>query len=63
MPAPENRLKAALAQGAVQHGCWLGMATPVAAEIAGGAGFDWVLIDAEHAPNDLSAIRGCSSWR
>jgi 4-hydroxy-2-oxoheptanedioate aldolase len=57
MPAPENRLKAALAQGEVQLGCWLSMATPVSAEIAGGAGFDWVLIDGEHAPNDLAAIR------
>jgi 4-hydroxy-2-oxoheptanedioate aldolase len=57
MPAPENRLKAALARGEVQLGCWLSMATPVSAEIAGGAGFDWVLIDGEHAPNDLAAIR------
>jgi 4-hydroxy-2-oxoheptanedioate aldolase len=57
MPAPQNRLKAALARGEVQLGCWLSMATPVSAEIAGGAGFDWVLIDGEHAPNDLSAIR------
>jgi 4-hydroxy-2-oxoheptanedioate aldolase len=57
MPAPENRLKAALARGEVQLGCWLSMATPVSAEIAGGAGFDWCLIDAEHAPNDLAAIR------
>jgi 4-hydroxy-2-oxoheptanedioate aldolase len=62
MPAPENRLKAALARGEVQRGCWLSMATPVSAEIAGGAGFDWCLIDGEHAPNDLAAIRG-SSWR
>jgi 4-hydroxy-2-oxoheptanedioate aldolase len=58
MPAPENRLKAALARGEVQRGCWLSMATPVSAEIAGGAGFDWCLIDGEHAPNDLAAIRG-----
>jgi 4-hydroxy-2-oxoheptanedioate aldolase len=57
MPAPQNRLKAALARGDVQLGCWLSMATPASAEIAGGAGFDWVLIDGEHAPNDLSSIR------
>ena len=57
MPAPENRLKAALARGERQLGCWLSMATPVSAEIAGGAGFDWVLIDGEHAPNDTGTIR------
>jgi 4-hydroxy-2-oxoheptanedioate aldolase len=58
MPAPRNRLKDALGRGEVQLGCWLSMATAVSAEIAGGAGFDWVLIDGEHAPNDLAAIRG-----
>jgi 4-hydroxy-2-oxoheptanedioate aldolase len=57
MPAPENRLKGALAKGELQLGCWLGMATPASAEIAGGAGFDWCLIDAEHAPNDIASIR------
>jgi 4-hydroxy-2-oxoheptanedioate aldolase len=57
MPAPQNRLKAALAQGELQLGCWLSMATPVSAEIAGAAGFDWVLIDGEHAPNDVGSIR------
>jgi 4-hydroxy-2-oxoheptanedioate aldolase len=57
MPAPENRLKAALSRGELQLGCWLSMATPASAEIAGGAGFDWVLIDGEHAPNDLGSIR------
>lgn len=57
MPAPENRLKLALARGELQLGCWLSMATPASAEIAGGAGFDWCLIDAEHAPNDIASIR------
>jgi 4-hydroxy-2-oxoheptanedioate aldolase len=57
MPAPHNRLKAALARGDLQLGCWLSMATATSTEIAGGAGFDWCLIDAEHAPNDLASIR------
>ncbi len=53
MPAPTNAFKAALKEGRVQFGCWLGLASPYVAEIAGTAGFDWLLIDGEHAPNDL----------
>jgi 4-hydroxy-2-oxoheptanedioate aldolase len=53
---PRNRFKAALSDpNAVQYGLWLGMASPVAAEIAASAGFDWLLIDGEHGPNDLRA--------
>jgi len=53
-----NRFKAALAAGDTQIGCWLGLADGYGAEIAGEAGFDWLLIDAEHAPNDIRSIRG-----
>jgi 4-hydroxy-2-oxoheptanedioate aldolase len=53
MPAPINRLKQRLAAGEVLSGCWLGLADPYAAEIAATAGFDWLLVDGEHAPNDL----------
>ncbi|MGL4237033.1 aldolase/citrate lyase family protein [Tabrizicola sp.] len=53
MPAPQNRLKHRLAAGETLYGCWLGMADPYAAEMAATAGFDWLLIDGEHAPNDL----------
>jgi len=53
MPAPENRLKAALARGELQVGLWLGMTHAVSAEIASRAGFDWCLIDCEHSPNTL----------
>lgn len=48
-----NRFLHGLREGRVQYGLWLSLADPVAAEIAAGAGFDWVLIDGEHAPNDL----------
>lgn len=34
--------------GETTFGTWLSMASPVAAEIAGQAGFDWLVIDAEH---------------
>lgn len=53
MPAPENLLKHRLKVGEVTRGIWLALADPYAAEIAGTAGFDWLLIDGEHAPNDL----------
>jgi 4-hydroxy-2-oxoheptanedioate aldolase len=53
MPAPVNHLKRRLAEGETLYGCWLGMADPYAAEMASTCGFDWLLIDGEHAPNDL----------
>ena len=56
MPAPHNPFKAAIRTGKPQMGCWLGLADPYVAEISAGAGFDWLLIDAEHAPNDLRSI-------
>ncbi len=56
MPAPHNSFKHAIAKGDLQLGCWLGLADPYIAEISAGAGFDWLLIDGEHAPNDLRSI-------
>ena len=56
MPAPENRLKQRLARGEVLHGLWVGLAEAYPAEIVASAGFDWLLIDGEHAPNDLRSI-------
>lgn len=53
MPAPFNAMKDRLRHGEVLHGLWLGMADSYAAEISATAGFDWLLIDGEHAPNDL----------
>ena len=56
MPAPHNPFKNAIAKRELQIGCWLGLADPYTAEISAGAGFDWLLIDAEHAPNDLRSV-------
>src|SRR6056297_692649 len=56
MPAPENRLKSALARGETLIGCWAGFAAPYPTEVLAEAGFDWLVIDAEHAPNDLGTI-------
>ncbi|MFZ1989278.1 MAG: HpcH/HpaI aldolase/citrate lyase family protein [Alphaproteobacteria bacterium] len=51
-----NKLKRALAERRAQVGCWLGSSDPYTTEIMGGAGFDWLLIDTEHAPHDIGAV-------
>ncbi len=56
MDLPINRFKAGLAAGTTQIGMWASLIDPIAAEIAAGAGFDWLLVDGEHAPNDLRTI-------
>ncbi|WP_050604557.1 HpcH/HpaI aldolase/citrate lyase family protein [Ruegeria sp. 6PALISEP08] len=57
MAAPENPFKTALKTGKTQIGCWMSFAEPITAEIMGTAGFDWLVIDVEHAPNDIRSIR------
>jgi 4-hydroxy-2-oxoheptanedioate aldolase len=49
----DNRFKTALAQRKPQIGLWLSLANAYTTEICATAGFDWLLIDGEHAPNDL----------
>ena len=56
MQTPTNRFKQAMAQGQAQIGLWLGLADAYSAEIIAGTGYDWLLIDGEHAPNDLRSI-------
>jgi 4-hydroxy-2-oxoheptanedioate aldolase len=48
-----NTFKQALAARQAQVGLWLSMATPYSAEACATAGFQWLLIDGEHAPNDV----------
>ena len=56
MPVAKNLFKAALADGRVQIGLWLGLASAYTSELAAGSGFDWLVIDGEHAPNDIPAM-------
>lgn len=56
MNTPDNPFKAALARGETQIGLWAGLGNAYCAEILAGAGFDWLLLDAEHAPNDLRSL-------
>ncbi len=53
MEIPTNDFKRRLESDDVQYGIWVSLADAVAAEISAGAGFDWLVIDGEHAPNDL----------
>ncbi|MEL7127697.1 MAG: HpcH/HpaI aldolase/citrate lyase family protein [Pseudomonadota bacterium] len=57
MPAPTNPFKAAITSGRTVIGCWLSLGDPLATEIAGTAGFDWLLIDGEHTPYDITKMR------
>ncbi|KQV41363.1 4-hydroxy-2-oxoheptanedioate aldolase [Rhizobium sp. Root1204] len=68
MPAPTNLFKQALKEGRAQIGLWQALANPYTVEICAGAGYDWLLLDAEHAPNDipllvsqLQAMKGSAS--
>ncbi len=56
MPVPVNAFKQAIRQGQAQIGFWQGLVSPYAAEISAGSGFDWLLIDGEHAPNDMPSL-------
>lgn len=51
-----NKFKSALLAGQQQYGLWLGLCNPLSAELCAQCGYDWLLIDAEHAPNDLRSI-------
>lgn len=56
MRLPSNRFKAALARGEAQIGLWVALADANAAELLATCGYDWLLIDGEHAPNDVRSI-------
>ncbi|MCP3721018.1 4-hydroxy-2-oxoheptanedioate aldolase [Paraburkholderia sp. CNPSo 3281] len=53
MELPANPFKRALARRAQQIGLWAAFADPYVTEALAGAGYDWLLIDNEHAPNDV----------
>lgn len=51
-----NAFKNALARKEPQIGLWLSLSDPYCAEVVAGAGFDWLLLDGEHAPDDMRLI-------
>jgi len=53
MDLPANTFKRALAAGRQQIGLWVSLASPYSAELVAGSGFDWIVIDTEHSPNEV----------
>jgi 4-hydroxy-2-oxoheptanedioate aldolase len=56
MDIPRNTFLDALRAGRPQIGLWVGLADANAAEALAGVGFDWLLLDGEHAPNDVRSL-------
>jgi len=57
MHTPVNPFKQALREQRAQIGLWLGLGGATAVDICAGAGFDWLLIDGEHAPFGLAEVQ------
>lgn len=53
MMLPQNRFKKALREGRQQIGLWNSLPGPLASELLATCGFDWVVIDTEHAVTDI----------
>ncbi len=51
-----NSFKHALLDCERQVGLWSGLCSNIAAEIIAGAGFDFIVVDGEHAPNDIASL-------
>ena len=56
MQLPVNTFKRAMRQGEVLIGCWVGFASTNVAEAMAVSGFDWLVLDGEHAPNDPRSV-------
>lgn len=57
MELPINRFKRALKEGKPQIGMWSSFSSHIVAEVLAHAGFDWVLLDTEHSPNELPMVQ------
>jgi 4-hydroxy-2-oxoheptanedioate aldolase len=56
MQFPANAFKRALAAQQSQIGLWCSLSSHYSIEVVAGAGFDWLLLDCEHSPNDLESL-------
>jgi len=56
MEMPVNRFKAAIASNTLQLGIWSSLADAMSVEILASTGMDWILLDTEHAPNELPMV-------
>jgi 4-hydroxy-2-oxoheptanedioate aldolase len=53
---PANSFKRALKAGKPQIGLWCSLSSHFAVEVVAGSGFDWLLLDTEHSPNELPMV-------
>jgi 4-hydroxy-2-oxoheptanedioate aldolase len=56
MDMPTNPFKRALKAGQLQVGLWSSLSSHVTVEVIAGSGFDWILLDTEHSPNELPMV-------
>ncbi len=56
MQLPVNRFKHAILAGRRQIGLWSSLGSPTAMEMLAHSGFDWFVLDTEHAPNELPDV-------
>jgi 4-hydroxy-2-oxoheptanedioate aldolase len=64
MDLPQNAFKHAIAQGRLQIGLWSSLCSNIAVEVIASSGFDWLLLDTEHSPNEIpdlvSQLQACA---
>lgn len=56
MDIPKNKFKHAIKSGQQQIGLWCSLSHHFSVEVVAGAGFDWLLLDTEHSPNDIESV-------
>jgi 2-dehydro-3-deoxyglucarate aldolase len=54
-PLP-NTFRQSVLKSETLIGCWASLGSPITTELLGMLGFDWILLDAEHAPNDVLTL-------
>src|SRR3954471_15462452 len=53
MELQRNAFKHAIAASKLQIGLWSSLCSNIVAEVIGAAGFDWIVLDSEHSPNEI----------
>jgi len=56
IPMTQNTFKQAMIKGEAQFGAFMALGDSTAAELMATTGFDWLLLDGEHGPNDVKDI-------
>ena len=56
MDHPRNAFKHAIAKGQLQIGLWCSLCSNITAEIVAHSGYDWLLLDTEHSPNEVPDV-------